>query len=224
MKIAIGITTYKRDLSLAIVMGNLLGQVSYGTKIYIAHGESLNNPLLKQVLGSFEQSKLKVEYIHNPEINLERGREKLYKKSKSDGFDWLIYMDDDFIIDNGNFKKLISFLKNVKNKYSLVQVAQPVGYPIYKDNHILIYQAMKERQLIPIEFAGGMFALNLKEDIEFDFELNRDEPGEDREIGKRIKGEKVLVTDIWAYHMSSKEIGTNFNYKKYFGEENRNWE
>jgi len=221
-KIYIAIPTCDRKMGLRIVLSNLFGLVNKFNNINIAvsYGdEDIRDEWLQLIRNSFSmENDIDLGFYHNTGKNIFESRKFLFNSAKKFKFDWLLYWDDDMIVSNSMFSKMLNILNTTDD--SLIQFRQ-----IVPNNEHDYY--IKRNNIDKIEFAGGLFAINMKQVDEHIFDnvkLDIDEPGEDRIIGSRIKGNKVRYNNIVVYHLTSKAIGSHFDYKKYYGEENKLWE
>ena len=224
--ISIGIVSYHRPESLNITLANLIG-IANGMTIYLALGALTdvykNNPYFEQIVGAYKQMGGKIIILNNKKIKLECGRKLLIETAKEEGIDWLIMSDDDFLIDNKLLKKTIKYINEIEGLNGFMPI-HPNGYPIrettlnYTDDYIKCAISFSKFT----EYLGGWYAINLDNKFNFKFNLKQNEPGEDRMIFKDIPN-KYIFTELNAYHMTSKELGSHYDYKKYFGEENKYW-
>lgn len=223
-KIVIGIVTLNRQESLAMTLSALTSLPPH--MLYICHGDAeLTNPLLIQVIGVLKQLNWVIILLHNSQKTKIKGIKLIYDKVECmSAIKKILFMDDDMILTVSNYEKLRKFHRL---NYNVLQAMHPNGDPTrtsneFIDTHIRVV-SKSYNSVVHNNFAGGCYLLNLDTTtLNFDFKIEDDNPFEDRKMFDGVQ-DIYILTNCNAFHLTSKEIGSHYNYKKYFGEENKYW-
>jgi len=218
------IPTKNRESILSLELASLVKYKDLISKTIILNtGEPFCGEELKQMFGIMEQEEMVLEIYVKP-LQLLEAREFLWSKVETKHL-WM--MDDDMFISMP-LKDLQGCL-NLLEMYDVVGFMVPNGTPPKEVTEEFVdkFHRTKQTTLIkpdgPERMIGGIYLVNTKVDgLTFKNELKPDEPGEDRLLFENVR-KKVLCTKAFAYHMTSKKIGSNFDYQRYFGEENMMW-
>ena len=211
----------KRRILFASVLTSVL--LSKIKDVCIISDNSLgDDPQFKLVISALKDSGSVVVTYEDNDNKYEKIRRGLIWL-RDNKYETALIMDDDIFILPSSISSGLNLLKNTPkiNVLAFMQVLPSLNKVTakFKDK----FHNTLEDRLIKQRYAGGAFLIRNNVALNYDFKIRKEQPGGDRLLFKGVKG-IYLWTKLVAYHLTSKDIGSYYNYKKYFKEPNKVWE